>query len=143
MKDKDTKIRDVMTTRPHSVDESATVSDAARIMHDDDVGGVIVTHDDGTIAGFITDRDIVIRVIAEDHDCTSTRVGQVCSTEMVQLSPDQTLEDATRAMAEHSVRRIPVVEDGKPVGVVSLGDLAQARDPDSVLGAISSAPPNM
>jgi signal-transduction protein with cAMP-binding, CBS, and nucleotidyltransferase domain len=141
-KNKSTKIKDVMTKSPRTLSADASLTEAARIMRDDAIGGVIVTKDDGSACGFLTDRDIVVRALAEHRDPDSTRLSEICSSDMVELQPEQTIDEAVRLMAEHAIRRIPVVDGGRPVGLVSLGDLAQARDPDSALGAISSAPPN-
>lgn len=135
-------IRDVMTKDIRALRRGETIVAAARAMKDVNIGGVIVTEDDGTVCGFLTDRDIVIRAIADEHDPSTVTIGEVCTHELATLSPTNTVDDAVRMMAEKKIRRIPVVEDGKPVGVVSIGDLAQARDPRSALGTISAAPPN-
>ena len=82
-----------------------------------------------------------MRAIAEGRDATST-LGDIVSSEVVCITPTDTADDAIRLMRERALRRVPVVEDGKPVGIVSLGDLAGERDPRSVLGEISTAPPN-
>ena len=141
-KTKNTKIKDVMTKRPRTLPEDASLMDAARIMRDEAIGDVIVTKSDGRACGILTDRDIVVRALAESRDPLTTRLSEVCSRTIVDIEPERTIDEAVKLMADHHIRRIPVMENGKPVGVVSLGDLAQARDPHSVLGAISSAPPN-
>jgi CBS domain-containing protein len=133
-------IRDVMTSDPQTVDAGTTLVDAAKVMKERDVGALIVT-EQGTATAIVTDRDIVIRGIAEGADPRTARVGDVATQELAALSPDDTVEDAIRAMREQDVRRLPVVEDGRAVGIVSLGDLAVDRDPDSVLADISAAPP--
>ena len=132
-------IRDVMTSDPHCVDAGDTLVDAAKLMRDHSIGSVIVTEEDVATA-IVTDRDIVIRGIAEGDEPGSAKIGDVASRELTSLSPDDDVDDAIKAMAGQDVRRLPVVEDGKPVGIVSLGDLAQDRDPESVLADISSAP---
>jgi CBS domain-containing protein len=101
-----------------------------------------VVEEEGRAAGILTDRDIVVRAIAEGRDPGSTTVGEVCSSDLTTLTPDQSIDDAVRLMREHDVRRLPVVQDGRPVGIVSLGDLAVELDPDSALADISAAPPN-
>jgi len=90
----------------------------------------------------VTDRDIVVRGLAEGMDPTNTPVSKVCSAELTVVSPDDTVDDAVNLMRDHAVRRLPVVEDGRAVGIVAIGDLARMRDGDSPLAAISSAPPN-
>jgi CBS domain-containing protein len=134
-------IREVMTADPRTVDAGATLVDAAREMRDGDVGALIVV-ENGSVAGIVTDRDIVVRAIADGKDPGSTRVSDVATMNPVTLTVDQTVEDAIRTMREQDIRRIPVVQDGRPAGIVSLGDLAIERDTDSVLADISSEPPN-
>jgi CBS domain-containing protein len=90
----------------------------------------------------LTDRDIAIRVVAEGLDPKTTKVGDVASLGLTSLTPDDSVDQAVRLMRERAVRRLPIVEGGKPVGIVSLGDLAMERDPDSALADISAAPAN-
>jgi CBS domain-containing protein len=134
-------IREIMTSDPHTVDPSATLRDAARVMRDDDVGAVIVV-DRGEVTGIVTDRDIAVRAVAEGADPEATKVADVCSGQLTTLTVDQTVEDAIRVVREHNVRRIPVVQDGRPAGIVSIGDLAIERDPESALADVSAARPN-
>jgi CBS domain-containing protein len=133
-------VEEIMTRSPRTVDRGASLVDAARAMRDGDIGDVIVTEGDN-VAGIVTDRDIVIRAIAEGRDPQSTMVGEVCTSAPQTLEPGQSVEDAAQAMREHRVRRLPVVTDGELVGVLSLGDLAQERDPGSPLAEISAASP--
>jgi CBS domain-containing protein len=133
-------IKDAMTTKPASLPASATVADAAQQMRELDIGDVLVEQE-GRLAGIVTDRDIVVRAIAEGRDVTS-KLGDIVSSEVVCITPAESADDAIRLMRERGLRRVPVVENGRPVGIVSLGDLAEERDPRSVLGEISSAPPN-
>jgi CBS domain-containing protein len=134
-------IRDVMTGNPHTVPVDATLEDAAREMKSDDIGAVLV-EEGGAVAGILTDRDIVVRAIGEGRDPSSTKVGDVASRDVKTLTPDSTVEDAIKIVREQHVRRIPVVEDGRPAGIVSIGDLAVERDRDSALADISEAPSN-
>jgi CBS domain-containing protein len=133
-------VRDVMTENPKTVEASATVEEAAKIMADADVGNVLVV-ENGEVEGIVTDRDIVVRAIAKGEG-TDTSVREVASTDVEALSPDDSVDDAIRKMEERDIRRLPVVEDGKPVGIISLGDLAKVKDKDSALADISSASPN-
>jgi CBS domain-containing protein len=134
-------IRDVMTADPHTVKADATLEDAAREMKADDIGAVLV-EDGGQVSGILTDRDIVVRAIAEGRDPSSTKVGDVATRDVKTLSPDSSVEDAIKIVREQHVRRIPVVKDGRPAGIVSIGDLAIERDSDSALADISQAPSN-
>jgi CBS domain-containing protein len=130
-----------MTADPRTVETGATVADAAREMRDGDVGAVVVV-DNGKVAGIITDRDIAVRVVAEGLDPDATRVGEAGTMDPVTLTVDQTVDDAIRLVREQDVRRIIVVQDGRPAGIVSLGDLAIERDTDSALADIASEPAN-
>ena len=124
-----------LTTLPHHV----TASDAARRMRDEDVGNVLVTHDDA-LYGIVTDRDLVVRCMADGNNPAEMSLDQLCSKELVFLSPDSDAKEAVKLMRDKAIRRIPVVENKKPIGIVSLGDLAVRLDRDSALGAISDAP---
>jgi CBS domain-containing protein len=133
-------VRDVMTPYPTSVPSSATMQDAALLMRDQQVGDVLVCDGD-RLLGIVTDRDLVVRGIAETTDA-STPVGQLCTADPITVEAGRPVEEAAEVMAANAVRRLPVTEDGRLVGVVSLGDLAVERDPSSVLGEISSALPD-
>ena len=133
-------IRDVMTPNPELVSGDTTVAEAAKLMRDKDFGGVLCGNDE--LSGFITDRDIAVRVVAEGKDPTSTTVSEVATTDLHTLSPDDSVEDAIELVRKHDIRRVPVVEDAKPVGIVSIGDLAMERDEDSALADISAEPEN-
>jgi CBS domain-containing protein len=134
-------VEEIMTRQPRTVNAGAPVIEAARIMRDGDIGDVIVV-DDGSVEGIVTDRDIVVRDVAEGRDPESTPVGDVCTKGIEALEPSATVDDALRKMREADIRRLPVVQDGRPVGIVSLGDLAVEREPDSTLADISAASPD-
>jgi CBS domain-containing protein len=135
-------IRDMMTPNPQALPESTTAREAAEEMRANDIGDVIVTDENGGIAGILTDRDLVVRVIAEGRDPRATRIGDIASRDLAAVAPDDPVDRAVQIMREKAIRRLPVVEKGKVVGIVSIGDLALHRDPDSVLADISAAPPN-
>ena len=134
-------VNEIMTHDPVTVEKDATLVEAARKMREADTGAVIVT-DKGRLAGIVTDRDITVRGIADGRDPKSTTVADVATTGVQALSPNQSVDDAIRVIREHDVRRVPVVQDDRPVGIVSIGDLAIERDEDSALADLSSAPPN-
>jgi CBS domain-containing protein len=133
-------IRDLMTTELVTVDEAATLQDVAALMRDHDVGDVIVRRE-GQVGGIVTDRDIVVRAVAEGEDPATATAADICTGAVVTLSPDDPVDAAAQRMADAAVRRLPVVEGGDVVGIVTLGDLARERDPGSVLGKISAEPP--
>jgi CBS domain-containing protein len=134
-------VEELMTRDPRTVEIGDSLVDAARQMRDGNIGNVIVT-DGGRVAGIVTDRDIVVRAIAEGRDPQSTTVGDVYSSSPRTLEAGDSVEVAGQAMAENSIRRLPVVRNGELVGVLSLGDLAQDRDAGQPLADISAASPN-
>jgi CBS domain-containing protein len=136
------KIRDLMTPDPVAVEADRPVLEAAQRMREGSMGDVLVTRD-GDLYGIVTDRDIVVRCVALGEDPRQTAVESVCSTELTVLAPDDDADHAVELMRERALRRLPVVERGRLVGIVTLGDLAIERDRSSALGEISAAPPNV
>jgi CBS domain-containing protein len=134
-------VEQIMTRDPRTVSSTDTIVDAARVMNESDIGDVIVVDGD-EIRCIVTDRDIVVRAIAEGRDPQSTSVSDVCTPSLETIEPDASVDDALRKMREADIRRLPVVRDGRPVGIVSLGDLAVEREPDSTLADISAASPD-
>jgi CBS domain-containing protein len=118
-----TTVADVMTPGVQTTTSSEALRDAARTMREGDFGSMPVV-DDGRLVGILTDRDIVVRGVAEGLDPTVTRVGDVASRAPVAVAPDQDLDEAMELMAEHRIRRLLVVDDGRLVGVVSQADVA-------------------
>jgi CBS domain-containing protein len=130
-----------MTRDPVCLDAGTALVEAAKAMDEQGIGDVLVTQD-SELCGIVTDRDIAIRAVARGADPTTTRLSDICSRELVTLSAKDAVDHAIARMREHAVRRMPVVDDGRPVGIVSIGDLAAERDRASVLGDISAAPAN-
>ena len=135
-------IRSVMTSNPVCISKDASVAEAARAMRDKNIGDVVVTEDGGQVRGILTDRDIVVRTIGADKDPSQIKVDEVCSHQLHTLSPSDSVDDAIILMEREAVRRVPVVENERVVGIVSIGDLAIDRDRHSALGRISAASPN-
>jgi CBS domain-containing protein len=136
-------IREVMTKDPVSLSETTTVTQAARAMRSRDIGDVVVVSEgDDQIRGIVTDRDIVVRVVADGADPDHVTLGEITSRDIVTLTVNDSVDDAIRLMRERDVRRIPVTQAGRAVGIVSLGDLAVERDTDSLLADISVAEPD-
>jgi CBS domain-containing protein len=134
-------VRDVMTQNPRTCDAGSSVIEAARVMKEEDVGSVPVL-ESGRLIGTLTDRDIVLRIVAEGRDPQSTKVMEVASSDLVTIDPQQNLDDALRMMATHQVRRLPVVEeDGHLVGILAQADAAREASEKKVgetVEAISS-----
>lgn len=135
-------IGDVMTAHVVTLPPDATVRMAAAEMREHDIGDVVVV-DDGTVTGVLTDRDVVVRVVAADRDPDAATVGEACTSDVVTVRAHTTVDEAVRTLREAAVRRLPVVDDeGRPVGMISIGDLAITDDSRSALADISAAPPN-
>lgn len=135
-------VREVMTPDPLTAPVSTPVESVAELMRDHDVGSVPIV-DDGQLAGVLTDRDIVVRCIAAGRHPAGTLAEEMCSGRDVHtVAPETSARDAAELMREHALRRLPVVEGGDLVGMVSIGDLAREQDPESPLADISTAPPN-
>ena len=134
-------ISDVMTTGVVALEADAPLQAAAAVMRDSDVGSVVVMAH-GSVKGIVTDRDAVVRAVAEGRDVTTTRLSDIATDRVITVDADDPVEVAARLMREHAVRRIVVVDDDIPVGFVSMGDLARRRDPGSVLADVASAPAN-
>ena len=125
-------IRDLMTASPATVEPTTSVVDVARLMRDQDAGSIPIVDGD-RLVGTITDRDIAIRVVAEGRDAQKTSVDEVASRDLVTIDPQQDLDEALRLMAQHQVRRLPVVEeDGRLVGILAQADVAGAGHPELV-----------
>lgn len=134
-------VQELMTHDPVTVETSATIADAARLMRDHDTGAIIAT-ESGRIRGILTDRDIVVRAVADGGNPTQVRIDDVCSAQLVTLNPQDRVDAAIETMRRHDVRRLPVVDGDRPIGIISLGDLAMERDEESALADISSGAPN-
>ena len=121
------QIRDVMTANPTTCEPTATAVDAAKVMAREDVGSVPIV-EGGRLVGLVTDRDIIVRAIAEGRDVNATTVKDVASRDLVTVTPDEDLDRALQLMAQHQVRRIPVVDGDRVVGIVAQADVARAAD---------------
>jgi CBS domain-containing protein len=134
-------INEIMTTDVVQLQVDTTLTDAARTMREEDIGDVVVMDDD-RLVGLVTDRDIVIRAVAEGLNPQSTTLGAVVSKDLATVRPDSTALEAALMMRERAVRRLLVCDDDHLVGILSIGDLAVDIDPESVLAGISEAAPN-
>ena len=134
-------VQDVMTTELVACGSSTSLAEAAKLMRDHDIGDVLVT-DDGELRGIVTDRDIVVRCVADGGDISRATLADACSVEIASVTPGTSVDEAAQVMRQRAVRRLPVVENGKTVGIVSIGDLAIRNDPSSALADISAAAPN-
>ncbi|MBM0229565.1 MULTISPECIES: CBS domain-containing protein [Micromonospora] len=137
------RVSDVMTKQVVYLPAETMLDEAARVMKEADIGDVVVT-DGATLAGMLTDRDIVVRAVAERADPGTTTIGSIITREVVMIEQHSTASEAAALMRERNIRRVLVCDnDRKLVGIVSLGDLAMQLDPNSALSDISEAAPNM
>lgn len=134
-------IADVMTRDPATVERGEAVAEAARRMAAADAGDVIVL-DNGTVCGILTDRDIAVRLVAQDKDPATPVAEIVSDADLVTVGPDTSIEQAIQLIRGKAVRRLPVVQQGRAVGIVSLGDLAVEKDEGSALADVSAAKGN-
>ncbi len=135
-------VRDVMDPAVVASDVATPIIEVAALMRENDVGDVVITDDD-QVVGIVTDRDIVVRCVAEAiGPIQSVTAADVMSNDIATVAPDTDLDEAVRTMRERAIRRLPVVDGGSAVGVLSIGDLAIEKQPDSALADISSAPGN-
>lgn len=121
------EIRELMTSNPTTCEPSSTVVECAKVMAREDVGPIPIV-EGGRLKGIVTDRDLVVRVIAEGRDPGSTTVGEIASGDLVTVEPDTSLDKALKLMSKNQVRRLPVVEDGRLVGIIAQADVARAAD---------------
>ncbi|TDC84117.1 CBS domain-containing protein [Micromonospora sp. KC606] len=136
------RVSDVMTKQVVYLPAETTLDEAARVMKEADIGDVVVT-DGATLAGLLTDRDIVVRAVAERSDPAATAIGSIMTREVVMIEQHCTAAEAAQLMRERNIRRVLVCDnERKLVGIVSLGDLAMQLDPTSALADISEAAPN-
>jgi CBS domain-containing protein len=119
-----TSIKEVMSSDVRTCEPDATVVDVAKVMAKEDVGPIPVV-EGGRLVGLVTDRDLVVRVLAEGKDPGTTQVGEIASRELVTVSPDEDLDQALKLLAQHQVRRLPVVEGDRVVGIVAQADIAR------------------
>ncbi|HYE34252.1 CBS domain-containing protein [Methylocaldum sp.] len=137
------KVREIMTSGAECIGEHETIIEAAKRMELLDIGALPICGDDKRLKGMLTDRDIVVKVLAEDRDPATTTAGEFAQGTPVMVDADDSIDSALRKMIDHKVRRLPVIEAHKLVGVVSQGDLATSLDTAKVgdlVKAISAAP---
>jgi CBS domain-containing protein len=117
------KVRDAMTPEPRVADPSLSLAEAAQLMRSEDIGSLPIVQE-GQLVAVLTDRDIVVRAVAESADLSATNVGDIASRKPVTIEPDEDLDEALALMARAQVRRLPVVEGGRLVGVLAQADIA-------------------
>lgn len=135
-------VSEVMRPHPLCMPAITSLTAAAVAMRDMGIGDVIV-QEDGEVCGIVTDRDITVRVVAEAADPNLTSLSEICSRELTAVDPDASVEAAAELMSNQALRRLPVLDEGRPVGIITLGDIALEPEAGPVLAAISAAPANV
>ena len=130
--------RDIMTIKPRTVTPSTGLPETARLMRDLDVGMIPICDDQGTLLGVVTDRDLVIRCIAEDLDPRTTTVEALATGAPVTVPADASVDDVLGTMADHQLRRLLVVDDGALVGVISEADIAREGNTEEVADTVQA-----
>jgi CBS domain-containing protein len=135
------EVREVMTPAPETVEATAKLSEAARVMREHDIGDVVVT-ELGRPVDILTDRDIAVRGFTAATDPSSTSVRELIRGDLITIAPNESVQEAMRRMKDRDIRRLPVVEGDRVIGVVSLGDLSLLPGAGAVLADVSKASPN-
>jgi len=135
-------VREVMSATLETVTPDTSLTDAAKVMDRADIGDVLIVDGTDQLRGIVTDRDIAIRAVAEGRDPNTTTVEEIMTPTVETISSSATVRETIETMRRHDIRRLPVVDGGSPIGVVSLGDLAMSPGSQSVLADLSTAPPN-
>ena len=137
-------VRHVMTEAPKTLSSERTVADAAGLMEQYDVGVIPIANENDALVGVVTDRDLVLRVLAKQRDPREVTLGDIATTTTFTIGPDDNVADARDLMAANKIRRLPVVKEGKLVGILALGDIAVAdaskRAVGEVLDEVSESP---
>jgi CBS domain-containing protein len=131
-----TKARDIMTAGAECVNEDETLLDAARKLRALDVGALPICGNDDRLKGMLTDRDIVVKVLAEGKDPGSTKAGELGQGKPVTIGADDGLDELVRTMAQHEVKRLPVIDGHRLIGMVSEADLAEHASPEQVVSVV-------
>lgn len=133
-----TTARDIMTINPQTVTPSTGLPEIARLMRDLDVGMIPICDEQGALLGVVTDRDLVVRGLADDLDPRSTRVGQLATDTPVTIAADASVDDVLNTMADHQLRRLLVVDAGALVGVISEADIAREGNTEEVADTVQA-----
>ena len=137
------KARDVMTPDAKCIGENDSIADAARKLKELDVGSMPICGEDDRLKGMVTDRDIVVEVLAEGKDPNEVKAGELGGEELITIGADDSVTEALQTMKEHKIRRLPVIDGHDLVGIVSIADLAaniEDEETGDLIQAISAAP---
>ena len=130
------KVNEIMTRDPKTAQLDSTLEEIAALMKDEDVGAIPIVDDDDELVGIVTDRDIVVRCVAEGKEASDTTVEDILTEELTTIEPDADVQQAARLMAEKQIRRLPVVQDGDLIGMVSIGDISVKHEDDETAGEL-------
>jgi len=128
------RVSEIMTRDPKTAQLDSTLEEIAALMKEEDVGAIPIVDDDHALVGIVTDRDIVVRCVAEGKEPSDTTVEDILSEDLTTIEPDADVQEAARLMAQRQIRRLPVVQDGDLVGMVSIGDISVKNQDDEATG---------
>lgn len=119
------RVKECMCNNVVYTNPGDTIENVAKLMNENHVGCIPVCEEAGNVVGFVTDRDIILRSVACGKDCANTKVSEIMTTQVVKTTPDTEIDEVTKTMSNNQIRRLPVIENGKVVGILTLGDIAR------------------
>lgn len=119
------RVKECMCNNVIYTNPGDTLENVAKLMNDNHIGCIPVCEEQGKVVGFVTDRDIILRSVACGKNCANTKVSDIMTTQVIKTTPDTDLDEVTKTMSENQIRRLPVIQDGKVVGILTLGDIAR------------------
>lgn len=122
------KVKECMCNKTVTANKETTLRDIAKLMENNGIGSVPICDEESQVIGFITDRDIITRCVAANGDCSKIKASDVMTKQVIKTTPDTDIEEACETMSVNQIRRLPVIEQGKLVGMLSLGDISQNND---------------
>lgn len=124
------RVKDCMCHHVVQATPETSLTEVAKLMNDNKVGCIPICKEE-KVVGFVTDRDIIIRGVACNKDCNTTKISDIMNTNVIKITADTELEDALEVMSKNQIRRLPVISNEKIIGILSLGDIAQNNDVDN------------
>lgn len=125
------RVKDCMCNKVVRATSDTTLDHIAKLMQENDVGCIPICNNENNVIGFITDRDIITRCVANNKSCNQTKASDIMTTKVIKTTPDTEIEEVTKTMSNNQIKRLPVIENNQIVGIITIGDLAQHREVSS------------
>lgn len=122
------RVKECMCQKVVRATSDTTLTEIAKLMQENDVGCVPICNQENNVIGFVTDRDIITRCVANNKNCGQTKASDIMITKIIKTTPDTEINDATQTMSKNQIRRLPVIENNQIVGMLTIGDLAKNND---------------